>query len=102
MATKRQNIACLAVVVREYDEAKEYYCQVMGFDLIEDSPLADGKRWVVVAPPGGNGTRLLLAKAATPAQTERIGDQTGGRVILFLHTDDFWRDWKSMKEKGVK
>jgi catechol 2,3-dioxygenase-like lactoylglutathione lyase family enzyme len=102
MGTKRQNIACVALVVREYDEAKEYYCQVMGFELIEDSPLADGKRWVVVAPPGVNGTRLLLAKAATAAQTERIGDQTGGRVFLFLHTDDFWRDWKSMRERGVK
>src|ERR1700674_1339832 len=102
MEMKRQQIACVALVVREYDEAREYYCRVMGFELIEDSPMGDGKRWVVVAPPGSSGTRLLLAKAATPTQAERIGDQTGGRVFLFLHTDDFWRDWKSMRERGVK
>ncbi|HKC72379.1 MAG TPA: VOC family protein [Terriglobales bacterium] len=102
MGDKRQHIAYVALVVRDYDEAKAYYCGVLGFELIEDTTLADGKRWVLVAPPGSRETRLLLARAATPEQAKRVGDQTGGRVFLFLHTDDFWRDFRAMQEKGVK
>jgi len=102
MDAKHQRIGCVALLVRDYDEAKNYYCQAMGFDLIEDTLLPDGKRWVLVAPPGGNSTRLLLAKAATPAQAQRIGDQAGGRVFLFLYTDDIYRDARSMREKGVR
>jgi uncharacterized glyoxalase superfamily protein PhnB len=75
---------------------------VLGFELIEDTALRDGKRWVLVAPPGSRETRLLLARAATPEQANRVGDQTGGRVFLFLHSDDFWRDFRAMQEKGVK
>jgi catechol 2,3-dioxygenase-like lactoylglutathione lyase family enzyme len=102
METKRQHIGYVTLLVREYEEAKIYYCQVLGFDLIEDKPLPEGNRWVLVAPPGSDGTRLLLAKAATPSQAQRVGDQTGGRVFLFLHTDDFWRDFESLRQKGVK
>ncbi|HET7748730.1 MAG TPA: VOC family protein [Terriglobales bacterium] len=102
MGNKRQHLAYVAVVVRDYEEAKAYYCGVLGFELIEDTALPDGKRWVLVAPPGSRETRLLLARAATPEQAKRVGNQTGGRVFLFLHTDDFWRDFRAMLEKGVK
>lgn len=102
MGNKRQHLAYVAVVVRDYEEAKAYYCGVLGFELIEDTALPDGKRWVLVAPPGSRETRLLLARAATPEQAKRVGNQTGGRVFLFLHTDDFWRDFRAMHEKGVK
>ena len=98
----KQQIGYVALVVRDYDEAKAYYCGVLGFDLIEDTPLPDDKRWVLVAPRGSDGTHLLLAKAATPEQMTRIGNQTGGRVFLFLHTDDFWRDFQSMRDQGVR
>jgi catechol 2,3-dioxygenase-like lactoylglutathione lyase family enzyme len=97
-----QTIAAIALVVPDYDEAIAYYTQVLGFELIEDSPRGDGRRWVLVAPPGSQGTRLLLARAATPAQRERIGDQTGGRVFLFLHTDDFHRDHAAYAARGVE
>jgi catechol 2,3-dioxygenase-like lactoylglutathione lyase family enzyme len=102
MEDKRQHIAYVALVVRDYDEAKAYYRGVLGFELIEDTAFPDGKRWVLVAPPGSRETRLLLARAATPEQAKRVGDQTGGRVFLFLHTDNFWRDFRAMQEKGVK
>lgn len=102
MGDKRQHIAYVAVVVSDYEEAKAYYCGVLGFELIEDTVLPEGKRWVLVAPPGSHETRLLLARAATPEQAKRVGNQTGGRVFLFLHTDDFWRDFRAMQEKGVK
>jgi catechol 2,3-dioxygenase-like lactoylglutathione lyase family enzyme len=102
MEPKHQSIGFVTLLVREYDEAKVYYCEVLGFDLIEDTPMPNGKRWVVVAPPSSHGTRLLLAKAATASQAQRVGDQTGGRVFLFLHTNDFWRDWKSLRDKGVR
>ena len=98
----KQEIGYVALVVRDYDQAKAYYCGVLGFDLIEDTPLSNGKRWVLIAPRGSDGTHLLLARASTPEQTTRIGNQTGGRVFLFLHTDDFWRDFQSLREKGVK
>ena len=96
-----QSIAHIAIVVRDYDEAIAWYTQVLGFALIEDSPLAPEKRWVLVGPPGG-GTALLLARAANTEQTSRIGNQTGGRVFLFLHTDDFQRDYRAYLSRGVK
>lgn len=98
----RQNIGCVALVVREYDEAIAFFTQELGFTLIEDTDLGQGKRWVLVAPAGSRGTNLLLARAVNPEQASRIGNQTGGRVFLFLHTDDFWRDYRAMKERGVK
>jgi len=97
-----QKIGYVAIVVQDYDEALAYYTGVLGFDRIEDSTLGGGKRWVLVAPRGTAGTCLLLAQATTPEQASRIGDQTGGRVFLFLHTDDFWRDYEAMKSRGVQ
>ena len=99
---KCQRIGYVALVVRDYDEAIEYYTNALGFELVEDTALIDEKRWVLLAAPGSVETRLLLAKASTPQQTTRIGDQTGGRVFLFLHTDDFWRDYREMIARGVK
>ena len=98
-----QTIIHVALVVRDYDEAIEFYCRKLHFKLIEDSyqPEQD-KRWVVVAPPGSNGTNLLLARASTPEQEACIGRQTGGRVFLFLSTDDFWRDYDEMRSAGIK
>jgi catechol 2,3-dioxygenase-like lactoylglutathione lyase family enzyme len=98
----RQAISHVAILVRDYDEAIAFYTIRLGFELIADTPLGDGKRWVLVAPSGGAGTALLLAKAATPRQAERIGDQAGGRVFLFLHTDDFWRDYHALRARGVR
>jgi catechol 2,3-dioxygenase-like lactoylglutathione lyase family enzyme len=95
----QQRIGAVTVVVRDYDEAKAWYTGVLGFDLVEDAPMGGGKRWLLVAPPGG--PNLLLARAATPEQESRIGDQAGGRVFLFLHTDDFWRDHAAMTARGV-
>lgn len=97
-----QRIGAIALVVRDYDEAIAYYTRVLGFDLIEDTLLEGGKRWVLVAPAGGRGTALLLARAVGEAQTACVGDQTGGRVFLFLHTDDFRRDYHTMRERGVR
>ena len=96
-----QHLGYVAVVVRDYDEAIDYYVEKLGFALIEDTPLGGAKRWVLVAPPGSRETRLLLARAVTPEQSAHIGDQTGGRVFLFLHTDDFWRDYRAMRARGV-
>jgi catechol 2,3-dioxygenase-like lactoylglutathione lyase family enzyme len=95
-------IVHIALVVRDYDEAIAFYVQKLGFTLVEDSyqPEQD-KRWVIVAPAGGVGTSLLLARAATPEQARFIGDQAGGRVFLFLSTDDFWRDYRRMIAAGV-
>ena len=99
----KQSLIHVAIVVRDYDEAIEFYTQVLDFELIEDTyqPEQD-KRWVVVSPPGSSGTSLLLARASKPKQELFIGDQTGGRVFLFLNTDDFWRDYNDMISKGVK
>jgi catechol 2,3-dioxygenase-like lactoylglutathione lyase family enzyme len=97
----RQSIAMITLVVRDYDEAIAYYTSVLGFDLLEDSPRDNGKRWIRVAPPGSSGTCLLLARAASREQASHIGDQTGGRVFLFLQTDDFWRDHAAFKARGV-
>ena len=97
-----QTLASVALPVRDYDEAIAYYTGCLGFDLIEDTKLTETKRWVMVAPPGRRGTALLLARAANPQQLERVGDQAGGRVFLFLHTDDFWRDYHALKSRGVR
>lgn len=99
----RQSIAHIAVVVRDYDEAIEFYTKTLGFELVEDTYQAEqDKRWVVVRPSGSDGPSILLAKASKPQQINAIGNQTGGRVFLFLATDDFWRDYKSYRQKGVK
>src|SRR5260370_8109068 len=96
-----KKIGYVTLLVRDYDEAIDYYKRALGFALVEDAALSDTKRWVVVAPSGSNGTCLVLAKAATPDQLARIGDQAGGRVFLFLHSDAFWRDHQEMKAKGL-
>jgi catechol 2,3-dioxygenase-like lactoylglutathione lyase family enzyme len=97
-----QSISRVALVVRDYDEAIAYYTSVLGFELVEDTVVGEGKRWVVVRPPGGAGADLLLARAAKPEQVARIGNQTGGRVFLFLTTDDFWRDHRDLIARGVQ
>lgn len=97
-----QKIGYIAVLVRDYDEALAYFTDVLGFELIEDTHINAEKRWVLVAPSNSRGTCLLLTRAGTPEQYSRIGDQTGGRVFLFLHTDDFWRDYTAMKNRGVE
>jgi catechol 2,3-dioxygenase-like lactoylglutathione lyase family enzyme len=97
-----QRLGYVALLVREYDEAIAFYTQSLGFSLIEDTDLGGGKRWVRVRPPGPTGTDLLLARAVNTEQAGRIGNQTGGRVFLFLHTDDFWRDYRTMTARGVK
>ena len=96
-----QKIGYVALVVRDYDEAIAYYTGTLGFNLVEDTDLGNGKRWVLVAPPGSTGTAILLARAASAHQETRIGDQTGGRVFLFLHTDDFWRDYRELTSRSV-
>ena len=96
-----QHLGLVALLVRDYDEAIAFYVGKLRFVLVEDRPLEGDKRWVVLAPPGSCEARLLLARAATPAQAARIGDQTGGRVFLFLETDDFWRDRADYRAKGV-
>jgi catechol 2,3-dioxygenase-like lactoylglutathione lyase family enzyme len=97
-----RRIANITIVVRDYDEAIAYYTGKLGFELVEDTSLGGGKRFVRIAPARGGGTGLLLAKAATPEQQSRVGNQTGGRVFLFLHTDDFSRDYRAMQTRGVR
>jgi catechol 2,3-dioxygenase-like lactoylglutathione lyase family enzyme len=97
-----QSIAHLTLLVRNYDEALEFYMQKLGFHLLQDTPLPDNKRWVLVAPPNSSAAALLLAEADTPEQSLAIGNQSGGRVFLFLHTDDFWRDYKAYQSRGVR
>jgi catechol 2,3-dioxygenase-like lactoylglutathione lyase family enzyme len=98
----KQFIAHIALVVADYDEAISFYTGKLGFELIEDTILSETKRWVLASPKGGGQCCLLLAKAANEEQRSRIGNQTGGRVFLFLYTDDFWRDYKGYLEKGVE
>lgn len=99
----QQSILHVALVVRDYDEAIAFYCDRLGFTLVEDTYQPEQeKRWVVVAPPGSSGTTLLLARATSPEQEAAIGNQTGGRVFLFLQTDDFWRDYERMQADGIK
>lgn len=97
-----QYLGALAVLVNDYDEAIAWYTRALGFDLVEDTDLGGGKRWVLLAPPGSQETRLLLAKAKGDEQAARVGNQTGGRVFLLLHTDDFQRDWQRMRAEGVR
>ena len=98
----KQHIGQLALVVRDYDEALNFYVGILGFTLVEDTPIPEQeKRWVVIAPKGANETRLLLARAVGLEESSRIGNQTGGRVFLFLYTDDFWRDFHEYSSKGV-
>ena len=97
-----QHLARVAILVRDYDEAIAYYTKILGFTLLEDSPRGPGKRWVVVAPSGSREAALLLARAATDAQRAAVGNQTGGRVFLFLHTDDFAGDYAAYHARGVR
>jgi catechol 2,3-dioxygenase-like lactoylglutathione lyase family enzyme len=97
----QQHIAAVALVVADYDEAIDFYVRKLDFELVEDTPLEPGKRWVLVKPPGSGVANLLLARAATDVQRASIGSQTGGRVFLFLHTNDFWRDYRAMQAKGI-
>jgi catechol 2,3-dioxygenase-like lactoylglutathione lyase family enzyme len=97
-----QTLAQVTFVVREYDEAIAFFTEKLGFHLIEDSALSDGKRWVVVGPDGPGSLRLLLARASTPQEIRAIGSQTGGRVFLFLHTDNFSSDYRAIQSRGVK
>lgn len=96
-----QSIGHVALLVRDYDEAIDYFTRALNFRVIRDDPAPGGKRWVLVAPPNSPGTSILLAQAATADQEARMGDQTGGRVFLFLHTDDFLGDYAAMKARGV-
>ena len=99
----RQSLFLISLVVREYDEAIAFYCEKLGFRLVEDSYQPEqGKRWVVVSPPGGEGAKVLLARASTPEQEQVVGHQTGGRVFLFLETDDFDRDYERYSKAGVR
>lgn len=99
----KQSILHIALVVRDYDEAIDFYINRLGFSLIEDCFQPEqNKRWVLITPPGSNGTQLLLAKASGEEQENRIGNQTGGRVFLFLQTDDFWRDYHRMTAAGIE
>lgn len=98
----KQHLAHIALVVSDYDEAIKFYTEKLHFTLIEDTILSETKRWVLVAPKGSNECCLLLAKAANDHQMSRVGDQTGGRVFLFLSTDDFYRDFENMKKEGIE
>lgn len=95
-------IAAVALLVRDYDEAIAFYTGCLDFELIEDTPLDGGKRWVLVAPPGSHETRLLLAQASTAEQDVHVGEQAGGRVFLFLHVDDFHARYELMRRRGVR
>lgn len=103
MSSINQTIGLLSLLVDNYDRAIDYYTGVLGFELIEDTAIPEeNKRWVVVSPPGNTGARLLLAEASSPEQITRIGNQTGGRVFLFLQTNDFARDYATWRERGVE
>jgi catechol 2,3-dioxygenase-like lactoylglutathione lyase family enzyme len=103
LISMKQSILHIALVVRDYDEAIAFYVNRLGFSLLEDSFQPEqNKRWVLIAPPGSNGTQILLAKASNEEQESRIGNQTGGRVFLFLQTDDFWHDYQRMTAAGIE
>ena len=97
----KQHLGALALLVNDYDQSIQWYTQKLRFELIEDVDMGHGKRWILLAPPGSLETRLLLAKANGEEQRSRVGNQTGGRVFLVLHTDDFGRDWTRMTDAGV-
>lgn len=98
----KQQLAHIALLVNDYDEAIQFYTQKLSFELIEDTVLSETKRWVLVKPKSNGGCSILLAKARGDEQKSRIGNQTGGRVFLFLYTDNFWRDYKQMSQKGIR
>jgi len=98
----KQSIVHIALVVNDYDEAIKFYTEKLNFTLIEDTPQSETKRWVLIAPKGSEGCSLLLAKGVGEEQRSRVGNQTGGRVFLFLKTDDFWRDYQKMQSQGIK
>ena len=98
----KQSIVHIALVVDDYDEAIKFYTEKLNFTLIEDTPQSETKRWVLIAPKGSEGCSLLLAKGVGEEQRSRVGNQTGGRVFLFLKTDDFWRDYQKMQSQGIK
>ena len=98
----KRHIGAISLLVRDYDEALAFYVDKLGFHLLEDTDMGNGKRWIRVAPHNSAQTCILLAKASSPEQLARVGDQTGGRVFLFLHTDSFQRDYEAMKLKGVR
>ncbi|WP_333609112.1 VOC family protein [Arsukibacterium sp.] len=100
--TIQQKIGNIALLVADYNEAIEFYTKKLQFTLVVDTDLGNGKRWVEIAPPNSTGSHILLAKASTPQQQSAVGNQTGGRVFLFLHTNDFWRDYYDMQAKGVE
>jgi catechol 2,3-dioxygenase-like lactoylglutathione lyase family enzyme len=97
----QHTIAAIALLVRDYDEAIDFYTRCLDFELIEDTPMGGGKRWVLVSPPGARETRLLLARASTSEQDACVGEQGGGRVFLFLHVDDFYARYEAMRMRGV-
>jgi lactoylglutathione lyase len=97
-----QSLAHVTFLVRDYDEALAFFGESLGFRVVEDTPLPTGKRWLIVAPPGSRGANLLLARADAPEQLRQVGNQAAGRVFLFLHTDDFWRDYRLMQAASVK
>ena len=102
MSQMKQSLGLVSLVVRDYDEALDFFVGKLGFLLVEDSPVPEqAKRWVVIAPPGATESRLLLARASTPEQESRIGAQSGGRVFLFLYTDNLWRDYERYKTQGI-
>jgi catechol 2,3-dioxygenase-like lactoylglutathione lyase family enzyme len=99
----KQSLGLVSLVVRDYDEALEFFVGTLGFGLVEDTSVPEqDKRWIVVSPPGATESRLLLARASSPEQESRVGAQTGGRVFLFLYTDDCWRDYERYKTSGVE
>ena len=99
----KQSLGLVSLVVRDYDESITFFVDTLGFRLVEDRPVPEqSKRWVVVSPPGATESQLLLARASTPEQVSRIGAQSGGRVFLFLYTDDFWRDYDTYRQRGVR
>lgn len=100
--TIKQRIANISLVVENYDDAIEFYTQKLNFELVEDTDLGNGKRWVQVSPPNSEGTNILLAKASNEQQQQSVGNQAGGRVFLFLQTNDFWRDYEHMKSQYVE
>jgi len=95
-------IAQTALLVREYEEAKQFYCGKLGFQVVEDTPLPSGKRWVRLEAPGGGGSEILLSRAVDEKQRASVGNQTGGRVLFFMHTDDFDADYKLFSEQGIE
>jgi catechol 2,3-dioxygenase-like lactoylglutathione lyase family enzyme len=98
----KQSLGLVSLVVREYEEALDFFVGKLGFVVVEDRPVPEqAKRWVVIAPPGSGGANLLLGRASSPEQESRIGNQTGGRVFLFLYTDDFWRDYNAYRSHGI-